>query len=274
MKLGLAYDSRDDIPTDITIADLFEEKDGKFILSGIDGMKTTDDIARLQEALRKEKSDHSGVRDKYRPISEWLGDRTTDEVQAQLDELDELRARVAAGQGGEVDQEKIDELARKIAGREYQPKIRDLEKRAKKADELEAQVAELQTTITNGAIRDALSKAAAEAKIVGTAAPDVVAIGLSQFEVADDGSVVHKENGLDPAGWLTDQKEHRPHWWPNSTGGGAGGGKGGGVDGKNPWSKNGWSLTAQAAFINEHGDARADQMAAAAGTTVGGRRPT
>lgn len=274
-KIGLAYDSLDAIPGDISIGDLFTEQDGKFVLTGVEGMKSQADIDRLNEALRKEKNDHRTVREAFSPVKEFLGERSVDEIQTALDELETLKARVEAGQGGEIDEEKINGIAEKIAGQKYGPVQRNLEKAVKERDELAAQVNELKGTITNGTIRDQINKAAAEAKISPDviASGDVVAIALSQFEVTEDGQVVHKENGLDPKGWITDQKEHRAFWWANSVGGGAGGAKGGGIDGKNPWSAKGWNLTAQARYINEHGDAKADVMAQAAGTSVGGPRP-
>jgi hypothetical protein len=41
----------------------------------------------------------------------------------------------------------------------------------------------------------------------------------------------------------------------------------------NPWSHENWNLTAQGRYYQEHGAEKANRMAAAAGTTVGGQKP-
>jgi len=42
----------------------------------------------------------------------------------------------------------------------------------------------------------------------------------------------------------------------------------------NPFTHDNWNLTKQGAIVKEHGTAKAEQMAKAAGTTVGGPQPT
>ena len=58
---------------------------------------------------------------------------------------------------------------------------------------------------------------------------DVEVFGERLFEVDDSGRVVAKDGvgitpGIDPAMWLGDQREKRPHWFPGNVGGGSGGG--------------------------------------------------
>jgi hypothetical protein len=74
---------------------------------------------------------------------------------------------------------------------------------------------------------------------------------------------------------LTEMQETKTHWWPGSQGGGARGSQGGGgFSGKNPWSAEGWNMTEQGSYLKAHGKDRAEKMAQAAGTSLGGRRPT
>ena len=78
--------------------------------------------------------------------------------------------------------------------------------------------------------------------------------------------------GTAPDAWLADMREARPHWWPASSGGGARGSSGAGGFAKNPFSKTGWNLTEQARAVTAD-RTRAEQMAKAAGTAIGGPRP-
>ena len=67
-------------------------------------------------------------------------------------------------------------------------------------------------------------------------------------------------------------QEKRPHWWPvASGGGGTGSGAGGGFT-DNPFSHAHWNMTKQGE-AQRSDPARAERMAKAAGTTVGGTRP-
>ena len=102
---------------------------------------------------------------------------------------------------------------------------------------------------------------------------------VHQFcEINDEGLVLTRDKivgvtpGIAPEIWLSEMQEKRPHWWPTSTGGGAGGGKGDGGFDKNPWSGDHWNLTSQAHAIREN-KAKAERMATAAGTSIGGVRP-
>jgi hypothetical protein len=99
------------------------------------------------------------------------------------------------------------------------------------------------------------------------------------FEVEEGTNrVVTKDNvgvtpGIDPSVWFTDIQKTRPHWWGPSQGGGAGGNRGGAGDTSvNPFSHANWNLTEQGRLVQAD-RAKADQLAKAAGTTVGGPRP-
>ena len=101
-------------------------------------------------------------------------------------------------------------------------------------------------------------------------------LGERVFEVReDDGAVVTRDNvgvtpGIKATDWLAEIQPTRAHWWAQSSGGGAGGGGGnGGSFGKNPWSKDNWSLTEQGKVATEKGMETAERMAKAVGSTIG-----
>lgn len=66
MGIEFEYSSVDEIPADVSIKDLYSERDGKVVFSGIDGIKTQKDVDSLQEALRKERNDHGQLRESFK----------------------------------------------------------------------------------------------------------------------------------------------------------------------------------------------------------------
>ena len=88
--LELVYDTIETVPENYR--DLYTERDGKFHLTGVKGMKSQADIDRLQTALTKERNDHKATRDKLTTF----GDMDPEQVQAQLDRIPELEAAAAA----------------------------------------------------------------------------------------------------------------------------------------------------------------------------------
>jgi len=273
--LNANYDAQDDIPE--AYRELFTEKDGKWELTGIDGIKTQADITRIQEGLNKERKDHKETKGKLKAFD------NVDLEQNKKDgeELIELRTKIEAGAGGEFDQEKFDEAVEKLAtaraATASAPLKRDLDTMTTERDELKTANADYAVKNTNRIISDAVRKAAITIKVIDTAVEDVLLLGERIFEVAEDGSVITKDAvgvtpGIAPDIWLAEMQEKRPHWWPASQGGGAGGsGDGGGFD-KNPWSLEHWNLTLQGAAVKAD-RGKADRMAVSAGTTVGGLKP-
>lgn len=78
--------------------------------------------------------------------------------------------------------------------------------------------------------------------------------------------------GLAPKDWLVDLQAKRPHWFGESGGGGAGGGRNTTTGIKNPFTAEHWNMTEQGKIL-ETDSARANTLARAAGTTVGGPKP-
>lgn len=272
--LELLYNSADEIPEGF--ADLYSEKDGKWHLTGIKGMKTTADTDKLSKSLREERAAHKTTKDKLAKLGG--DDVDIDEVVEQLDELEDLRARVEAGEGGKVDEAKLEELVEARLKRQLRPIERERDQLKSRNQELEAETGELRTTINNGTIESRLRELATEEKVVGSAMDDIVFMGTHLFEIAEDGAIVAKdgargiEAGITPDVWLGDMKEKRPHWWPTSQGGGAGGGRDGAGAGSNPWSAKNWDFDAQGAMVRQD-RAKAERLAKAAGSKIGAVTP-
>ena len=274
MKLKLSYNTQEDIPNGYEA--LYTEKDGKWVLTGIEGMKTQEDITRLSESLRKEREDHKKVKD----ILAKLGgpDLDADALVEKLDEYEELKLRVESGEGGKIDDKKVEELVEQRVQRRLAPVERERDRLKTRNTELENENGTLKGTITRGTVESELRRHATEGKVVTSALDDILDIGANIFEVAEDGAVVTKQGlrnvpaGVTPDVWLSDMKEKRPHWWPASQGGGAGGSGGGNGTGVNPWTKDNWSIEAQAQLVRTD-PGKADRLAKAAGVHVGAMSP-
>lgn len=275
MALKAIYDSKEDIPEQFQ--ELYTERDGKFELTGIEGIKTQADVDRVQEALRKEKNDHKDTKDKLKTFEEV----DLEQVKKDQDELTELRAKIEAGAGEGFDQEKFDEAVDKLANARVAtakaPLEKDLEKVTKERDELKDQNDQYAHKETVRTITDAVRRAAGESKVIDSAMDDIIMLGERVFEITEDGKVVTRDEvgvtpGIAPDIWLAEMQDKRPHWWPMSQGGGGKGGNGAGGFANNPWSHEHWNMTAQGKMVREDRD-KADRMAQAAGTKVGGTRP-
>lgn len=276
MALELIYDTQDDIPE--TYRELFTEKDSKWHLTGINGLVVQEDVDKLNTALGKERTAHKETKKK---VSVW-GDMDQSKVVTDLEELTELRAAKEAW-----DTEDKDVAAKFEAKVEATVKARTATIEAqlnKKVTDLST-VNETLTEENSGfkqanvirTIGDAVRTAAVTSKVIDSAVDDVMMLAERVFEIDDEGKVLTKDQvgvtpGIEADIWLVEMQEKRPHWWPNSTGGGASGGKGNIGFPDNPFSGEHWNLTKQAA-AHRADSAKAVRMAQAAGTTLGGIRP-
>ena len=267
MALKVVHDKLDEIPE--KFRELYEERDGKFVLIGIEGVKTQADIDRVQEALRKERKDHKDTKDKLGKF----GDLNADEIIEKLDKLPELEAAAAAA----GDPKKIDDLVNAKLASAKAP----LERELKKLREDNAKLTEANTAHAEKdrkrAVHDAVREAAVKGKLLDTAVEDALMLAERVFEVGEDGKILTKDGvgvtpGITADLWLQDMQQKRPHWWAPSSGGGAKGGQGGGNFPNNPWSKDHWNLTEQGRMVNMD-RAKAEQMAKAAGVVIGATRP-
>jgi hypothetical protein len=274
MELEAIMNSLEEIPE--AFRGLYTEKNGKWELTGIKGVKTQADIDRLQESLNKEKKDHKGVRDKLALWSEL--DHA--DVMKKLERYPELEE----ASKGKIDDAKLDQLATQRAESIIKSRLSPLEREnkelKKRAGDLEKENSTYKTKEVTRTIQDELRKELAESKALPEAFDDAFLLGERVLEIAEDGKVVTKENvgwtpGIGPKAWVAELQERRSHWWPPSKGGNAPGSgpKGSGFGGANPWSHDGWNVTEQGKFVTKFGQEKAEQMAKAAGTKLGGLKP-
>lgn len=264
--LNVSYNAEDEIPSEY--AALYSEKDGKWVLTGIAGIKTSEDVARLQESLRKEREDHKATKMKLQAFDGM----DAEELQTKLDRIAELEAAA----GGKLDEGKINEMVEARLRSRTAPlerKITQLEQDLGTKDtEIKTFVQKEQTRT----IHDHIRKAAKKANLLDSAIEDALVLGERVLTVNENNEVVTRDNvgttpGVLPEVWLTELQSTRPHWWPESVGAGANGGKGLKI-GSNPFTAENWNMTEQGRIVREN-PTKAAQLAKLAGTTIGGPKP-
>lgn len=281
MKLKTIYASAEEIPEGY--ADLYTERDGRWEFTGVEGVKTQGDIDRIQGALTKERTDHKATKGE---LAKFEG-IDPDAVHTMETDLESARAQLdAIGENGVVDEKKLEPIIAARVKQATAPLERDKKNLENKVDTLtkavqekDGEVVSLKTSITVGGIERTVRDTAVTEKVLATALDDVVMRSSRIFEQTEDGRIITKDApgvtpGLTPKEWLADMKEKAPHWWPTSVGGGSRGGNGGNATGaNNPWSKAGWNITKQGAYVRENGEAKAKLLAESVGSYVGATKP-
>lgn len=270
MSLKVVMDSLDSV--DESYRKLYTEKDGKFLLTGVEGIKSQADVDRLSRAAQLERDEHKKTKEKFKPFEAFADN--ADEIIAKLDKLPELEAAAA----GKIDEAKLNEM---VEGR-LKSRLSPVERKAKTLEDenttLKGRLAEMEAKDKRRLVHDAVREAAIKSKMVDTAVEDALVLADRMLTVAEDGRIITKEGvgvtpDSDPTVWLTEMQQKRPHWWPESRGAGARPGQNGGGNGlNNPWSHEGWNMTEQGKIYNENPE-RAERLAQSAGTTIGGGKP-
>lgn len=270
-QIQISYDSIDDVPE--SFRSLYDEsEDGKAVLAGVEGMKTAQDVQNVQEALRKERNDKKALDDQ---VKSWkaLGE-SPEEIQQRLDRMAELETAAE----GKIDDDKINQLVEGRLKQKAGPLERQIETLSSEKSELEQKFNTLQREVERRDMRDAIRSVATEMKVLSTAIPDVEIIAERYLERDDNGNFITRADapdvtpGVDVKQFMKEMQKKRPHWFPQSEGGGAFG-PGGVGDGSNPWGKNSWNLSKQGEIVRQQGMAVAERMAKAAGSKVGATRP-
>lgn len=268
MPLKAIVDSLDDVPEHFH--ELYTEKNGKYEISGIEGIKTQADIDRLQSALTKERNDHKAVKERFSVFA----DRDPTEILGILDRVPELEAAAA----GKIDDAKLNEMVESRLKTRVAPLEREKGTLAQKLTEYEQRVQMYETKERTRTIYDEVRSAIGKTQgFQQSAVEDALMFAERMLEVTEDGKVVTKDGvgvtaGVDATVWLSDMQNRKPHWWGPTEGGGATGNRGTGGGGSNPFSHAGWNMTEQGKLYREN-PARAEQLAKAAGTSIGGARP-
>lgn len=230
MSLMAVVETLDSVPEEFH--SLYSERDGRFEVTAIEGMKTQGDVDRLQEALRKER----GISGDLKTRVSSFGEITPESVETLQHENEDLKLQLdAASREGGPSEEDLEKLAETRA----LMRIRPLERQLNKAtEELQAITGERDTLAKERSRSQIVTAAerAAQAKDVAVT-KEVVASGdlgdwaARVFEIVD-GKVVTKDGvgltpGITPDQALLDMKEggQRPYWFGATTGAGARGGK-------------------------------------------------
>lgn len=268
--LKLSYDNETDIPEGF--AALYTEKGGKWTLTGVEGLKTSEDVKRLDSALRAERDAHKKTKEAAKKL-EKLGDRDIDQLIKDAEEAPDLREELeeikkgGSGKDAQALVEAAVERERKRLQREIDNAKKATADVQKQLEEERAGKEQLTTKIRTSTVRSEITKAANAASLRKEAVDDVLRY-QDMFEITDDDKVITRDGvgvapGLSPAEWLADRKADRPHWWPDSVGGGLnGGGKGAG--GENVFKKKPINLTEVSQLVGTD-RAKAERQARDAG---------
>lgn len=266
MPIPYTVDSLDGI--DEKYHDLYVEKDGKFVAAEVTGVRTDADVTRVTTALNAERTAHKNTKAAFSA----LDGKDISEVVAQLDRIPELEAAAA----GKLDDAGIDKIVETRLSTKIAPLQRELDKTRKELGTATETIGSLTGEKKTRTLHEIVRSAAVKAGVLPSAIDDAVMLAERVLELDDSGAAIVKEGsgftaGLDATVWLTDLREKRAHWWGPSEGGGSttGNVKTGGV---NPFTDAHWNMTAQGQLYKTN-PAQAEQMAKAAGTTIGGRRP-
>ncbi len=270
MALRHVYEKQEDIPEQY--AELFAEKNGQWELTGITGMKTQADVARVQEGLKKERRAHGATKEALESYTE-LGE--LEDLQKTLDRIPTLEAASKGKLDDNAIQEAVDRRLEGEMRTRIAPVERELAAVKKKNGELESENQELNKDKIQRKLWDVLDPHLADAKVRLEHIEDARMYADKHFELTDDGKFVTRDQvgvtpGVDAKIWLEEMVAKKPGWVPPSQGGGAAGSGNTGLGGENPWSPKTWDMTAQGKYLLAHGPEKAARMAAAAGTTVGG----
>lgn len=267
MAFKMVLDSLDGLPEEV--AKEYVERDGKFHIQ-VEGMKPPEEFMRLQNSLNAARNDANTFKGKLA----LLGDRKVEDVVTLLDKIPELEAAAE----GKLDEDKLNNLVEGRIKTRLAPLERERDTLKNENGELKGRLEQFEGKEKARTIHDQVRSAAKESGVLESAIEDALLLADRTFELTEDGKAVVKDGtgfsaGLQPKDWFGDLQTKRPHWWGTSQGGGAGGNRqGGGGAEANPWSHDGWNMTKQGEIYRKD-SARAEQLAKAAGTTIGGGRP-
>lgn len=271
MALKAIHSTQDEIPEEFR--SLYSERDGKWELTGVEGVKTQADIDRIMGGLEKEKDDHKTTKAKLKVWTDMGLD--TEQLHKDQDELKELRVQVEAHDGD--DEERVAKLVDARVATKVAPLERELETTKAELETSSVLVVKLEGNERSRVVTDAVRTAAMDNKVVDTALDDILLLGERVFEIDEQGEVITRDGmgvtpGIAASIWFDEMKDKRPHWWPVSQGGGAGGSGDGEGFANNPFSPDHWNMTEQGRAVVADRP-KAERMAKSAGTTIGGPKP-
>jgi len=235
MKLKAVYQTLAEIPE--AFRALFTERDGKYELTEVDGVKTGADIDRLTEALRKERTDHAATKVS---LNKFAGYKPEDITAME----DKIAIFEADGKSGDIDA-KVNSLV------EARTKTLTRENERLKTELSAEQVKGANLIKERNTDRIEVSVLNVAADLVRTEALEDVKLHASRdLTIDESGAIVTRDDYAGGAGkpvkdWLAGKIEKSIHWQKTSTGGGSTGGKGKNRGNANPWKKESWNETEQ-----------------------------
>lgn len=272
--LNLFYATKTEIPSGYEA--LYTERNGRFELTGVTGMKTQADVDAMAAARDNEKAENARLRTRFAPFVR-MNEAEIAVAVTKLDEYDELKIKAE----GNFDDKKIQSLVEANIVKRLAPIERERDLYKTQAEETATRVKEYETTIQRRGLQDSLREVIAANPALAwrpSADVDVFARAEQMFELGTDGKYTTKVGvgvtpGIAPAVWLQEMQPKAEHWFPESVGGGArGNGGGGGQFPNNPFTAEHWNMTEQGKVIKAD-RAQAEQLAKSAGTTIGGAKP-
>jgi hypothetical protein len=233
MGIEMSYGSLDDIP-EMSVKELFTENEGKMVFTGIEGIKTGDDVSKLEEALRKERNDHSGTKGKLKVFEGY----DIDSIKNALSENEILKTQLKEGQSTE-------ELQNLVKTR-VDAQLKDI---TEENNLLKKENEAFKLKETNYNKSETLSKELS-GKIDESFVPSVKKLLFNELVLQADGSLMTDDNSEYGAGLTAESLvkkfvDSNPQFAPRNTGGGAKGGDTNGATSDNPWSKNNFNRTEQ-----------------------------
>ena len=249
----------DDIPEQFK--ELYSERDGKYELNGIEGLKTSTDVKKLQDALLKERTDHKTIREKFSMFN-GMDEESISKKLAKLEELEKENSSA------------------KVVPVEPVHFKRENEKLQKDIEELTKSISFYKQKDIMRIIHDDVRRAISKSKgFQETAIDDALMYAEQMLEINDQKKVVCKQDssispGADVINWLKDMQESKPHWWlPSISGGALGSYQSNGYIKNNPWTKDNWNMLEQNEIYKQN-IKRAEMLAKNAGTKLAGLCPT
>lgn len=213
MKIKTSYAAESEIPEGF--AELYTETDGKWMLTGVDGMKSQADIDAIREGLTKERMEHKETK----AILKKFGDHKPDEVDAIVQEVEELRIKVEAG--GKLNDEQVAQLV----DAKVRPVQKDLDKAIGERDEAISRATASDTRLVQSSRRDVVFAAigAKEGIRKDTNGP-ILKFAEDELVFDSDTNEFATEAGLSVGEWLDGFCDKNTYVMEPSQGGGTGGG--------------------------------------------------
>ena len=270
MLLKTQLDSISHLPE--AIQDLYSPSNGGFKLTGIEGIKTQEDINALSGSLANERAEHKATRAR---LAKWRGMNFND-TQARLDSIPALEAELALARSNSTNGD-LDSTVDRLTNLRMSGANRQISALKAELDELKTANASLVEEEHNRTIVRAMREAAIAAGVQSCAISDAEMLATTIMQLDESGCPVTRDGvgvipGLDASQLLIDLKESRAHWWAGDAASTHAPSMQRRVVGKNYWTKEHWNMSLQNQLCKDDMPA-ARRMAAAAGVEVDALNP-